>query len=237
MISAERATEIAGLYYDDVYHLCLSRLRKEADAADVTQEIFLFFQEKYSDLEDSSIKSWLFSVANNKIKEQFRHIAKREKELIFGTVNETQTSTDILYEITMNTEYAEEWTYIEQDVGTNIIRALVAAVPVLLSLIKRKQIADTPHPRYIDICINFSVITFGLYLFASVTSGIFIGRLPMYCEIFNLILFPWLISVPYKNDRKIYTMLLFAFYALYFIYQMQIVWNLPYYSPVFGIID
>ena len=99
MISAERATEIAGLYYDDVYHLCLSRLKKEADAADVTQEVFLFFQEKYSDLEDSSIKSWLFSVANNKIKEQFRHIAKREKELIFGTVNETQTSTDILYEM------------------------------------------------------------------------------------------------------------------------------------------
>ena len=57
MISAERATEIAGLYYDDVYHLCLSRLKKEADAADVTQEVFLFFQDKYGELEDNFIKS------------------------------------------------------------------------------------------------------------------------------------------------------------------------------------
>ena len=57
MISSERAREIAALYYDDVYYLCLSRLKRETDAADVTQEVFLFFQEKYSGLEDNLIKS------------------------------------------------------------------------------------------------------------------------------------------------------------------------------------
>ena len=99
LISFERATEIAALYYDDVYHLCLSRLKREEDAADVTQEVFLFFQEKYDELEDDYIKAWLYKVANNKIKEQFRAIAKKEKELIFGTVLGTCTSTDILYEM------------------------------------------------------------------------------------------------------------------------------------------
>lgn len=99
LISFERATEIADLYYDDVYHLCLSRLKREDDAADVTQEVFLFFQENYNDLEDEFIKAWLYAVANNKIKEQFRAIAKREKELIYGTVFASQTSTDILYEM------------------------------------------------------------------------------------------------------------------------------------------
>ncbi len=99
LISFERATEIADLYYDDVYHLCLSRLKREDDAADVTQEVFLFFQENYDDLEDEFIKAWLYAVANNKIKEQFRVIAKREKELIYGTVFGSQTSTDILYEM------------------------------------------------------------------------------------------------------------------------------------------
>ncbi len=108
MISAEKAKEIADLYYDDVYRLCLSRLRKDADAADVTQEVFLFFQENYSDLEDNFIKSWLYAVANNKIKEQFRYIAKREKELIFGTVSETQTSTDILYEMEEDNKITDE---------------------------------------------------------------------------------------------------------------------------------
>lgn len=99
LIDFERAKEIADLYYDDVYHLCLSRLKIHEDAADVTQEVFLFFQENYNELEDEFIKAWLYAVADNKIKEQFRVIAKREKELIFGTVFGSQTSTDILYEM------------------------------------------------------------------------------------------------------------------------------------------
>ena len=99
MICSERAAEIALLHYDDVYQLCLSRLKREEDAFDVTQEVFLFFQEKYNELEDVYIKAWLYAVANNKIKEQFRAIAKREKELIFGTVFGSQTNTDILYEM------------------------------------------------------------------------------------------------------------------------------------------
>lgn len=99
LVSFERTIEIADLYYDDIYHLCFSRLKREEDAADVTQEVFLFFQENYNDLEDEFIKTWLYAVANNKIKEQFREIAKREKELIFGTVFGSHTSTDILYEM------------------------------------------------------------------------------------------------------------------------------------------
>lgn len=99
LVSYERANEIANLYYNDIYHLCLSRLKKEENAADVTQEVFLFFQEKYNELEDDYIKAWLYKVANNKIKEQFRAIAKREKELIYGAVFGSHTSTDILYEM------------------------------------------------------------------------------------------------------------------------------------------
>ena len=99
LISAERAAEVANLYYDDVYRLCLSRLKKEENAADVTQDVFLFFQEKYNELEDDHIKAWLYKVADNKIKEQFRVIAKQEKELIFGAVFGSSTSTDILYEM------------------------------------------------------------------------------------------------------------------------------------------
>ena len=99
LISAERAAEVANLYYDDVYRLCLSRLKKEENAADVTQDVFLFFQERYKELDDKHIRAWLYSVANNKIKEQFRAIAKREKELVFGAVFGSSTSTDILYEM------------------------------------------------------------------------------------------------------------------------------------------
>lgn len=108
LICIERAAEIAALYYDDVYHLCFSRLKKEDDAADVTQEVFLFFQENYDELDDRFIKSWLYTVANNKIKEQFRAIAKREKELVFGAVFGSHTSTDILYEIEEDNKVTQE---------------------------------------------------------------------------------------------------------------------------------
>lgn len=96
LISIERAAEIADLYYGDIYHFCLSRLRREEDAADVTQEVFLFFQEKHAELEDDYIKAWLYAVADNKIKEQFREIARREKELILAAVFGSLKSEDIL---------------------------------------------------------------------------------------------------------------------------------------------
>lgn len=99
MISCERAEEIADLYYDDIYHLCLFRLRKEEDAHDVVQEVFLLFQQRCEELEDTLIKSWLYSVANNKIKEQFRKIARREKELIFGDRSDDQSDCADYYEL------------------------------------------------------------------------------------------------------------------------------------------
>ena len=108
MISAERAKEVADLYYDDVYHLCYSRLKNETDASDVTQEVFLFFQENCDELEDNYIRAWLFAVADNKIKEEFRSIAKREKELIFGSVFGTMTSADILYEMEEDNKITDE---------------------------------------------------------------------------------------------------------------------------------
>lgn len=99
LITSERATEIANLYYDDIYHYCLSRLRNEENAADIAQEVFLVFQEKYGDLNDDYIRAWLYAVANNKIKEQFRAIAKREKEILLSEILGKQTSADIIYEM------------------------------------------------------------------------------------------------------------------------------------------
>ncbi len=99
LISFERAAEIANLYYNDIYQLCLTRLKNEENAADVTQEVFILFQEKLNELEDDYLKAWLYKVADNKIKEQFRAIAKMEKERIYGALLNLHTDTDILDEI------------------------------------------------------------------------------------------------------------------------------------------
>ena len=108
LISDEKAKQIAILYYNDIYHLCYLRLQNEEEAADVTQDVFLLFQEKYESLEDDHLKAWLYAVANNKIKEQFRAIAKREKELIFGTDFMSKETTEILYDVEEENKVSNE---------------------------------------------------------------------------------------------------------------------------------
>ncbi len=68
-LSAEQVTE---KYYSDIYKFCCSRCRNADAAQDITQDTFLFFFDKYDDLKDINIRSWLLSVANNKLYDYFR---------------------------------------------------------------------------------------------------------------------------------------------------------------------
>ncbi len=70
-LSAER---IAEEYYHDIYKFCCSRCRNADTAQDITQETFLLFMNEIDNLSDANIRSWLFTVANNKLHEHFRKI-------------------------------------------------------------------------------------------------------------------------------------------------------------------
>ncbi len=70
-LSAER---IAEKYYHDIYKFCCSRCRNAEAAQDITQETFLFFMNKIDELSENNIRSWLFTVANNKLHEYFRTV-------------------------------------------------------------------------------------------------------------------------------------------------------------------
>lgn len=111
MISFERAEEIAEAYYDDVYRFCFSRIQNEEEASEVTQDVFLLFQEKCDELNDDKIRAWLYSVANNKLKEKSREIAEREKRLIFGITSGLKSEDELTYEM----EYEENITDEEID--------------------------------------------------------------------------------------------------------------------------
>lgn len=77
MIDKKTAESIAEKYYDDIYRYCLSHLSyNENVAEDVTQEVFLLFQQKCERLEDINIKSWLVRTAENKVLEYFRATKK-----------------------------------------------------------------------------------------------------------------------------------------------------------------
>ena len=66
MIDAEKARAIAKKYYEEVFLYCYSILNCDKYEAEVlTQEVFLFFQEKCDVLDDELILRWLLVVAKN----------------------------------------------------------------------------------------------------------------------------------------------------------------------------
>lgn len=138
---------------------------------------------------------------------------------------------------TESTTYAIDLQYVEEDTGSHPLRAVVPLVPVIMSLIKLKEIReDETVPKIISVSINMSVITVALYVASVFTSGIYVGRLPIYTEVFNLILIPWLIQNPYKKYQQILTYGVYGAYLLWFIYQMHIAWSgLSYASQVLDI--
>ena len=108
------------------------------------------------------------------------------------------------------------------DDGTNPIRVLVNAIPMILAFLGRNHIRQE-NDIFLNICVNMSVITTGLYLISMVTSGIMVGRLPIYTSLYNCILLPNLISLIFTRDsRRIVNIVMIAFYICYYVVEMGI---------------
>ena len=136
--------------------------------------------------------------------------------------------TPILTNVLADTQYSdltanEIWT---GDDGTNLLRVLVYSVPALLSLWGKRYIDVAKNPM-INICVNCSIVTMALYLLSAVTSGIYIGRLPIYTTLQGYMAVPWLIDNMFeeKSARMIIIVMMGA-YLLFFFYQMHMSWGL-----------
>lgn len=92
--------------------------------------------------------------------------------------------TNLLDEVLVDTQYTnvvsdwQEW----KDDGTNPIRVLIYAIPTLLSIIGYPYIKEANNP-VVNMACNMGIISTMLYCLSAVTSGIFIGRLPIYCSL------------------------------------------------------
>ena len=135
--------------------------------------------------------------------------------------------TPFLDEMLAETQYSdlvtnEIWT---NDDGTNILRVLVYSVPAILSLLGRKYVDDADNP-VINLCVNCSIITMALYFLASVSSGIYIGRLPIYTTLMGYIAVPWLIDHIFtKRSAQIIYIGMIGAFLLFFYYQMHFTWG------------
>lgn len=135
--------------------------------------------------------------------------------------------TNVLDMVMQETQYAsmvDDWTRWGDD-GTNALRVLVYSVPAIISVIGLPHIRRADDP-VINLCTNMSIVTAGLYLVSMVTSGIFIGRLPIYTSLYNYILLPWQIeNIFTKRSAQFVKIAAIAAYVLFYYYQMNIKWN------------
>ncbi len=117
----------------------------------------------------------------------------------------------------------EIWTV---DDGTNIIRVLVYSVPALLAIFGRRYVVRANDP-VMNLCVNASLITMAIYLVSSVTSGIYIGRLPIYTTLHGYIALPWLIDQIFEHQSaKAIKLLMVMFYVVFYYYQMGVMWGM-----------
>ena len=113
------------------------------------------------------------------------------------------------------------------DTGTSLFRVLVYSVPTLLSFVGLPFIRREDDP-VLNVSCNMAIMTTSLYLVSMVTSGIFIGRLPIYCSLYSMgILLPWEIRHIFSGDSeaavRVTAVLAFLFF---FYYQMHVAWGL-----------
>lgn len=112
------------------------------------------------------------------------------------------------------------------DDGTNIIRVLVYSVPALVALFCRRYISGSTD-RVMSICINGALATMALYLISSVTSGIYVGRLPIYTTFYGYMALPWMLEQIFeKNSKQFVLVMMVLFYIAFYYYQMGATWGL-----------
>lgn len=134
--------------------------------------------------------------------------------------------TGIITNAMQDTAYSSEIQQLINDDGVNLFRALFYSVPALLSFAFRSNL-DKANDPMINMCANLSVIGMGFYVFAYFTSGIIIGRLPIYFTLANYILIPWLIKNVFNKGSAFFIRACFiAVYSFFFYYQMSISWGL-----------
>lgn len=136
--------------------------------------------------------------------------------------------TNILDKLLSDTAYTnmvsdwQEW----NDDGTNPLRVLVYSIPTILSLIGLKYIKAEDDP-VINLATNAGLVSTALYIISMGTSGIFMGRLPIYVSMYSMyILLPWEIEHMFTRDSaRLIRIGTIALFSVFFWYQMR-AWGL-----------
>jgi transmembrane protein EpsG len=149
--------------------------------------------------------------------------------MILGVIIAT-TSSDFLMNMVLDimesTQYSGDIDNMMMTGGTNGIRVLVFAIPPLIALVFIRRIRALNVPL-INLSVNMSIASLGIYIVSMFTSGIYIGRLPVYCSLYNYILLPWILERTFeKRTAKVIMLMAMGCYMVYYYFQMHVIWGL-----------
>ena len=113
------------------------------------------------------------------------------------------------------------------DDGTNPLRVIVYSIPAIIAISNRKKIQASKN-KLINYSANMALLASGIYILSMMTSGVYIGRIPIYCSLYNYILLPWEINYlcAKKWNRQLILLLLIFFYLIFFYYQIFVAWKM-----------
>ena len=101
------------------------------------------------------------------------------------------------------TAYAGATDQFDEDDGVNPLRALFAAVFPIAAYVRRKSLEEHyASDPLLPIAVNMSLIAAALNVVGIFTSGILIGRLPIYFSVYNMLLIPYLLKYGFNEKDK-----------------------------------
>lgn len=134
----------------------------------------------------------------------------------------------VLFLFLEGTNYTQYENYMKDaDAGANVMRVLIATVPLVLAYIKRNFLQEKWERSY--IYINTALLNFIFYLYA--TFNWIFARFAIYFQIYNIVLIAFLVKSAFpKKERRILYFLLIIFYLLFFWLEYSVVQKLEYIS-------
>lgn len=134
--------------------------------------------------------------------------------------------TNFITNLMENTQYSGEVNQYLSTEGTSIQRVFVYSIPAILCLVFKKYIDKAENP-VINLATNMSLIAALSYVLSGFTSGLFLGRIPIYFSLYNYILLPWIVEKVFtKRSIKVIYIFMICLYLLYYYYQIHITWGL-----------
>ena len=135
--------------------------------------------------------------------------------------------TSVLNRVLSETQYSglvknEIW---QTDDGTNPIRVLIYSIPAFLSLVGKRYVEEENSPE-VHFFVNCGICTAVLYLLSAFSSGIYVGRIPIYTTLPGYAVMPWLIHHSFTPESaRLITSLIILVYLVFFYIQIHLVWN------------